>query len=213
VNPARKTNGVRPQRLVCFGDSITAGRSVPDQSRWTALLAIAMDSCSPAHVEIFSRGTPGSTSAEGLARFDKEIEPLLPATVLVQFGLNDSSLLPNRAIPRVGAEEFRATITEIARLVSLGGGKTILLTNHTVSPSRTAENGVVVADLIAPYQESIRRLAAEGGHGLIDVEWAFRAVPEADRGLAADGIHLDRAGHQLYSKAVLAGLQALGFPD
>lgn len=197
------------QRLVCLGDSITAGRRQPENRRWTALLQESLEAGDPGIWEVYNRGVPADTVRCGLDRFEKEVAPLLPAWVLIEFGLNDSSIPEGRTIPRVGLHDFETGLREVLRLVTAGGGKPVLLTNHPVDPDLAGPGGPV-ATLVGPYQETIRRVSSSHPCALLDVEKGFSA---SGRHLADDGIHLSREGNAEYARVVLRGLAALGVTD
>jgi lysophospholipase L1-like esterase len=197
---------LRAHPIVCLGDSITAGKSVPENRRWTSLLQSELDARETGRWEVYTRGVPGETVVQGLQRFEKDVTPLLPGFVLIEFGLNDCSRLPDRQIPRTGIMEFEAHLGEIVRLVSHCGGQPVLLTNHPVDPKQQEQSsGLLVAESLAPYQEAIRIAASKHGTALLDVEAGVGKAWAAGC-LAADGIHLSPDGHRLYAEAVFRGL-------
>lgn len=194
-------------QIVCFGDSITAGKSVPDNRRWTLLLQMALDARQDGPWALYSRGVPGETILEGLERFEKDVSPLLPAVVLIEFGLNDCSHRPGRAIPRVGLEQFNASLREVARLIRSGGGLPVFLTNHRVDPDRVEEtSGMRFIDKLEPYQAAIRAAAESGGVCLVDVEAGFAELRDPKSALGTDGVHLSIEGHTYYAEVVFARL-------
>ncbi len=193
-------------RIICLGDSITAGKSVAENRRWTSLLQSLLDDLAEGRWEVYTRGMPGETVVQGLQRFEKDVAPLLPGHVLIEFGLNDCSRLPDRHIARTGLVEFTTHLEEIVRLVCRHGGRPVLLTNHPVDPEKREESsGERVGENLAPYQEAIRSVAANRATGLVDVE---KGVSESweSQCLAADGIHLSPRGHRLYAEVVFRGL-------
>ncbi len=198
------------KNIVCFGDSITAGRSVPENRRWTSRLQASLDALQNERWEIYNRGTPGETIVQGLERFEKEVEGLLPAVVLVEFGLNDCSHRPNRHVPRTGLPEFSATLLEVLRLVRAKQGCPVLLSNHQVDPQRIDEaSGRPIHASLSPYQAVIRETAGKENLALIDVEAGFAAAGRTKQYLAADGIHLNRDGHALYEEIVRDALHPI----
>jgi len=196
-----------PQRLVCFGDSITAGKREPEHKRWTALLQQELEQIAPSRWEVYNRGVPGETCRDGLARFEKDIAPMLPATVLIEFGINDCSVLEGRQIPRVGLADFEAVIHELVRLVRAEGGVPVLLTSHPVRPAISDPDGQF-SQRLEGYQNTIRCVAAYGTSPLIDIERGFAACVKGEH-LNEDGVHLSRAGHARYASVVLEGLRAV----
>lgn len=196
------------ENIICFGDSITAGRPFPEGRRWTALLQSSLDSLAPGRFHVFNRGVGGHHTADGLARYDADVIPRLPGYVLIEFGFNDASVAPGRHVARVPLPAFAINLLEIIRLVRLGGGSPILIANHPIEKDRAAEqgNGCLYYDNFAPYQPEIRRVAAESGTPLIDLEQALAHLPLGQL-LSEDGLHLSLEGNRHYAEAVLAGLK------
>ncbi|MBN2311819.1 MAG: FAD-dependent oxidoreductase [Candidatus Hydrogenedentes bacterium] len=77
-------------RIVCFGDSITAGY-------YPAKLERLLDG-----FDVINAGVGGCTSGEGLARLDEDVLRYKPAAVVILFGANDSIL--------TGPKEFRTPV-------------------------------------------------------------------------------------------------------
>ena len=190
-------------QIICFGDSITAGKSVPDNKRWTSLLQTTLDAQFPGRWSLYSRGVPGETIVDGLSRFDRDVAPMLPTVVLIEFGLNDCSHIQGRSIPRVGVAEFATCLHEVVRLTRAGGGLPVLLTNHRVDPDRIEESsGLRFVDSLRPYQSAIREATISAQIPLVDVEAGFAALKDPKSALAPDGIHLSIEGHACYAAIV-----------
>ena len=143
-------------------------------------------------------GVAGNTSAQGLDRIGEGVLPLLPAQVLIAFGMNDCNVRPNRRTPRVGVDEFTANLREIVRMVRVAHGVPILLASHYPGPDQRDAatrkydqgNGSTYADNFRPYHAGVRHVAAEGGTPLIDIpERILHAGAEATNLLTEDGVH------------------------
>lgn len=203
---------VRP--IVCFGDSITSGKSQPEGRRWTALLASELDRNFPKRFEVFNRGVGGSTTAQGLERFAGEVGPHLPGLVLIEFGFNDASVPVGLRTNRVGLPEFQRNLLEMIRLVRAEKGKPILMANHPIPVVRTIGeqgNGKNYATNFLPYQPAIRAVAAKSRTPLIDLEVSMRAARVSLKELLSeDNLHLSRPGNALYAQHVWEGLEKLG---
>ena len=98
-----------PTRIVCFGDSITgAYYHTGGQRAWCAMLGIALAQIYPqANIETITAGISGQTTAQGLARIQKDVIDKQPHLVVVMFGMNDVARLP--------LEEFAANLRSIAQ--------------------------------------------------------------------------------------------------
>lgn len=189
-------------RIVCFGDSITQGHDLGDDKRWTGLLAKAL----PGH-EIVNRGSGGNTTAMALDRIVGEILPLLPAIVVVEFGLNDCALYPGRRRNRVSLAEFRENYSEILDLCAAAGGRCLLIANHKVSqPCERQGNGRTRQENAEPYNQAIRDLARERSLPLLDI--AARTVDHAAL-LHEDGVHLNETGNRVYAGLARTALTPL----
>ncbi|HWL51818.1 MAG TPA: GDSL-type esterase/lipase family protein [Chthoniobacteraceae bacterium] len=200
------------QRLVCFGDSITAGKSFPDTQRWTSLLQCDLDTLWPGRYAVYQRGIGGNTTYDGLMRFATDVAPFLPAVVLIEFGFNDASVPVPLQINRCVLPAFRLHLAEIVRLVRAGGGEPILIANHPIH-ERAVPNqggGCRYIDNFAPYQPAIRECAATCGVPLIDLEKQMRAGG-VDLGelLADDGLHLALTGNRIYADFLFTALQPI----
>lgn len=73
--------------IVCFGDSLTAGYGVDDESNYPSNLQRELDSAGY-HYRVLNLGISGETTKDGLARIDRVLA-LKPAIVVVEFGGND----------------------------------------------------------------------------------------------------------------------------
>ena len=105
------------KNIVCFGDSITQGQGLAENHRWTARLAFLLEERFPGRFDVFNKGVGGNTTALALDRIQTDVLPLLPAIVLIEFGINDAYVYPWCRTPRVGLKDFRANLEEIIRQV------------------------------------------------------------------------------------------------
>lgn len=191
-------------RCVCLGDSIVQGLhgeaiQHAEADRWPTALARAL----PATV--FNRGVGGDTTAMALDRFQVQVRPLLPATVLIAFGINDSYVLPWRRGPRVGLEEFRRNLVELGSwTVRLGGDPVLVVPHRLAERGHNQGNGASLSENLAPYAEMIRVVADECGWAAVDMR---AAVAEAH--LDSDGVHLSPTGSRAYGETVAVSLASL----
>ena len=60
--------------LVAYGDSITQGHKLDERLRWTTMLQQRLDDQQPGRApRVINAGVGGNTSAEGLARIDRDV--------------------------------------------------------------------------------------------------------------------------------------------
>lgn len=198
--------------ILCFGDSITFSKAAPEGRRWTAIVQSTLDQVAPGQYDVYNRGIGGNTTFDGLHRFDVDIQPLLPATVLLEFGFNDAVLLPGRLKERNSPVVFRENLTEIIALVRKGGGRPVLLTNHPIAKAfQATTHDAASYKANAPfYNQMIRDMATAHTVPLIDLETTMTqaAVAEEDL-LSEDGLHLSVKGNATYARFVLSGLKPL----
>ena len=176
-------------RLVCIGDSITAGQFLEPAEAWPALL-------NTSH-EVFSRAVPGDTTRMGLERFPRDVQRMEPGIVVIQFGHNDANRWDtDRGLPRVSELAFMANLIEMADRVRTFGAEPYVC---SLTPSRRC---VQHADDVDRYDQLVRKVSHEVGVRLIDVRAAFE-----EGWLMDDGLHLTAAGQRGYAATVERALR------
>lgn len=190
--------------LVAFGDSITRGYGVADSSGWVSLLQRSFPV-----IPVVNAGENGNTSREGLARFEKDVAPWLPATVIVTFGGNDPV---NEEPRRVGLEEFRENLLEIVRRVRAADGQCLLGTFPAIVSAHhsTAADPYFVLrggldSEVENYRLVVREIADRERLPLWDLDrqvrgWMVQYGNEAI--IAADGIHWTELTNEMAANAV-----------
>lgn len=197
------------EHIICFGDSITeAGKASRDG--WTILLQEKLNSSRKGNYVVHNAGVGGNTTALALDRFNTAVLPFLPATVLIEFGINDSFVNLHTKQNRVTISEFKRKLNEIIRLIHEAGGRCILLVNHILDDTRSYEqgNGKPLSVNMMPYSKFVRQLAKEDALGLIDIDAAMHNN-NVDLGkfLQQDGVHLTPYGNRTYADIVWAELK------
>ena len=76
------------QRIMIYGDSLSAGYGIDTDEGWVALLATKLDEAGHS-IEIINASISGETSAGGLARLPHTLMELKPDLVLLELGAND----------------------------------------------------------------------------------------------------------------------------
>jgi len=196
------------QNLIFLGDSITQALGTPENARWTAVVGRRLEAVAPERYEVWNRGIGGDTTALVLDRLARDVLPLLPATVVIELGINDAYVFPWRRTSRVSLAEFTHNYGELVSLITEPGGRVILIVNHEITePSHEQGNQRPIRDNLAPYQEVIRALGRQHGFPLIDLPQiqAAQGIP-AEALLSEDGIHLTSAGNRRYGELVADAL-------
>ena len=194
--------------LLCFGDSITRRGGLPP-SGWVWQLQYRLATAEPGRWIVHNAGVGGNTTTLALDRFLTEVQPWLPAIVLVEFGINDCYIWTHAQVPRVSVDEYRRNLTEIARQIRAGGGTPVFIVNHPMATEggHTQGNRATVEANIQPYNQTVRDLVIALSLNVIDIpqEVERRDIPR-EQILAGDGVHLSDAGESIYCDIVYSHL-------
>jgi len=192
------------ETIAFYGDSIT------EQNLYTAYVETYLLSRLPGKRLLFYNfGWGGDTAPGGRARFERDVAPVSPTTVFVNFGMNDGGyVLPDRTIH----ERYVKGQRDLAAAIRRCGAREVLLTtspvdydiqpvyNETLSRFADAvialgeELGLPVVDIFHPMSESQRRAKAR--------EPRFTMIP--------DGVHPDPVGHLVMAYCILRRLDVPG---
>jgi acyl-CoA thioesterase I len=104
-----KLRSGKPLKVIAFGDSITAGYDVSEESlQYPARYVKYLKNLFPnAAITLENTATAGDTTVKGLAKLDDKLLSRRPHLVLVAFGMNDH----NRG--GVAAKDFKANLKRI----------------------------------------------------------------------------------------------------
>jgi len=195
-----------PVRIVCFGDSITGIYYHSGNRRaWPEMLEIALTRLYPkASLEVINAGVSGNTSAQGLARIQRDVLDRKPQLVVVMFGMND--LAYGSVSPERDAAEKAAFVNRLKTIITQCraiDAEVILCTQNPICaealPRRPPER-------VGEFAELIRRTGAELGVPVTDIytEWTTlrKTTPRAWRLLMSETIHPAMAGHMRIAEAV-----------
>lgn len=173
-------------RIVCIGDSITAGQYIDGHLAWPNLLQ---------GFEVIPRGISNETTRQALERFPRDVQERDPDIVIIQFGLNDCNRWEtDRWLPRVSPAAFEANLTEMVTRTRKFDAEPILC---TLSP--TLKEDEFQADA-AHYDDLIRDVADRTWTRLFDVRgWLMGTGGQY---LLDDGVHLNELGHKVYACGV-----------
>lgn len=208
-----------PMTIVAFGDSTTAPRG-PLVVYADLLRKELPQRGGP--VKVINAGVPGNTTADGRARFERDVLAHKPQLVVIQFGINDSTANvwanPPELESRITLKDFGQNLRYFLRTLRERGVKVILMTPN---PMRwTAElkklYGKPPYDLtdadgfnktLRPYAEEVRRIARAEKVPLVDVFLAFEEQGKKPGGsidaLLLDGMHPNEKGHRLIADRLI----------
>jgi lysophospholipase L1-like esterase len=100
--------------ILCFGDSLTFGTGASSGASYPERLAALTGR------EVVSRGVPGETSAEGLARLPSALDETRPELVVICHGAND--ILRNMSL-----DAAASNLEAMVRLAQSRGAQVVLL--------------------------------------------------------------------------------------
>lgn len=188
----------QPVLIVALGSSSTRGWMASGIGRsYPAGLQRRLEDARPfAEFAVINRGIGGQTAADELARLDEDVVALKPQLVIWQAGAND-------ALRGVGAERFRAVITDGVARLRAAGADVILMDNQRV-PQLEA------APMAARLDRVLAEIAEDEGVNLfarssLMQQWAEAGVSLA-RFTARDGLHLNDLGYACVADALARGI-------
>ena len=154
--------------VVAFGTSLTA------KGNWQEQLGAALAECRNGPVAVHTVAQPGATSDWAVEHLDEVIR-LEPEVVLVEFSVNDASLVHG-----VGVDRSLANTREILDRLDAAHVQPVLMTMNPASGLRWLSR-----PFLADYYELYRRLARERGLLLADLapRWAGRPAEDIPDGL------------------------------
>lgn len=211
LNTARLLSEARePVRIACLGDSITGAYYHSGNRRaWPEMLQVALARLYPkADVEVFNAGVSGNTSAQGLARLQRDVLARKPHLVIVMFGMND--LAYGAATPEQDAARkagFAGNLKAMVEACRAAGAEVLLCTQNPVytdaRPSRPPERLGEFAGLIRQTGAALQVPVAD-----IYAEWEALRKTDARswRLLMSETIHPSMAGHKRMAERVAATL-------
>ena len=207
------------KRLLCYGDSNTYGHNpangdrLPDEERWTGILAAALGQ----EWQVIEEGLCGRTiSREDATSYGRNglsyLEPCLCShfpldAVVIMLGTNDLQCVYG-AIPQTVAQSMDRFLNRLESVLSSADQHPKVLLISPVLIGDTSVNSffgeLFPPEVAGPYSRRLgplyRKLAAN--HHCLFLDGA--AVAQAS---TLDGLHMDGENHQKLAMAVLQVLQ------
>lgn len=182
------------ETLVCYGDSITAGKNY-----YVKYLKEALE---PRGIKVVNAGVSGDKTPMALTRI-KDVAALKPDAVLFFFGANDSVIGRGRwrDEPVVEPTTFRDNLVWMMHYFKL---KTPVRKFAIVAPTGRCEGAArgEFGDICRGYQQAAREAADRMDAVLIPLDFEFETI-RAKEGkgpndllLTADGVHFSAYGSQ-----------------
>ena len=177
-------------RIVCFGDSLTAGYGTDQGESYPDDLQRLLDA-SGASYRVVNEGISGNTTKDGLARVARVLA-LHPVLVVVEFGGNDGL----RGLP---IADTRRNLDELLRQLK-GSGTTIALAGITLPPSYGGDYvrqfNATYTLLASKYKVPLLPFILEGAYGVQGM-------------MQADNIHATARGNEIVARNVGKLIQPL----
>lgn len=195
ATPAADARLLDGATLVALGDSLTA------MGDWSQTVAEELNMIG------VNSGVGGDTSADALARFERDVVKKDPDFVLIGLGTNDFIREgQGNTSPRVSVEQFRANMQTMIDGVKAMNAVPILITapyvrDDAYPPVSNYDDVGGMNPALDVYIEAVRRLSKENGIGLIDIHKKCDDYP-LEEFLISDGVHLSAVGNRVYADAV-----------
>jgi lysophospholipase L1-like esterase len=203
---------------VAFGDSITNGvglAEVTEGDTFRDIVGRELTERLGATAEVINAGINGDVVTLAIERLQRDVLDRKPDIATIMFGGNEAGFYRPEMdgfadTPRVGREEFAATVAEIVDRIRTAGITVVLMT----CPPMTERYWGMHLDayqkhginfLVKEYAQAMRDVATEKGVELIDVYRAFDGNP-ARLDYFPDGLHPDARGHRVIADLLVERL-------
>lgn len=181
--------GPKPVTIVCLGDSVTGVYYHTGGRRaYPEMLQIAIIQALPAaQVRVINAGISGNTTADGLARLERDVLSHKPNLVTISFGLNDMA--------RLSETQFEENLTSLVEKCRAANAQVVLCT-----PNAVMETGHRPIAKLIQYCDRIRSLGKKLQVPVCDQYAAGERLRARDalawRLTLSDEIHPNIDGHK-----------------
>ena len=172
--------GSRGENIICFGDSLTEGVGAGSGEDYPSMLARQIAQ------PVINAGRRGDTSADGLARLEREVLERNPRLVIVLFGGNDF-------LRRLPVSESKKNLAEIVRRIHERGAMVVV-------------GGLRLGLFTDEYGPIYREIA--GKNGALYIPEVLEGILN-DPKLKSDTIHPNGAGYRLIAERIVARVKPL----
>jgi lysophospholipase L1-like esterase len=193
------------ETLVFYGDSIT------EQNLYTAYLETFLLSRFPAkEIAVFNLGWSGDTASGGNKRYARDVGPVRPSLVFVNFGMNDGGY---KAYDETTYRTYIDSQGALADTIRAAGARQVLFTTSPVDDVLRKDDGVY-NETLARMARGVGALAAERGLPVIDLFQPMldvqRRAKERDARftMIPDAIHPDAVGHLVMAYLAMRRIEA-----
>jgi acyl-CoA thioesterase-1 len=166
--------------IVFFGNSITAGHGVGRELAFPTLISQRLD------LSVVNAGVDGDTTADALARLERDVLEHDPRIVIVEFGGNDFR-------KKVDRQETFANLDSIIERIGASDAMVMVLAMRI---------GLLRDEYLGGYKRVSKK------HGALLIP-NFMADILGNPRLTLDGIHPNAEGHEIIAQRVAAELAPL----
>lgn len=184
-------------RLICFGDSITAGHEGHEEPLLTKKIAEALPD-----YEILNKGVSGNNTNDAIRRIDRDVLSHNPDIVTVLFGANDAAF--HKMVP---LSTYKNNLREIVRKIY--PSTCVLLTPTPVDETKQFKR---TNSVLEEYAEAVSEVAREMKCPLIDVFSTMirrKDYPYLVKGQQDDGLHIGEAGYAVLCQLIVQTLREI----
>ena len=193
------------ETIVFYGDSIT------EQNLYTAYLETFLLSRFPTRdLAVFNLGWSGDTASGGNMRYARDVGPVQPSLVFVNFGMNDGGY---KAYDETTYRTYLDAQRALADTIRAAGARQVLFTTSPVDDVLRKDDGVY-NETLSRMASGLGTLAGERGLPLIDLFQPMRDVQrrakEKDPSftMIPDAIHPDAVGHLVMAYVAMRQIDA-----
>ena len=177
-------------RIVCFGDSLTAGYGAEGGQSYPDFLQADLDQRGY-HYRVVNAGISGNTTKDGVERVDR-IVSMKPALVVVEFGGNDG-------LRGLRIADTRANLDKIVSIL-VSSGTRVVLAGITLPPDYGP-------DYIRQFNQTYDLMATK--YHVPMLPFLLKGVFGVDGMMQPDRTHATAAGNKIVATNVLGLIQPL----
>ena len=146
---------------------------------------------------VVNAGIGGMTAGSYLAQFQQITTNQPMDLAVIALGTNDASSISN------AETGFAASYVALADFVAKDAPKTIFVGIPPIDANGALAKGYFNLDSASRINDTIHNLARDRKIGFVDLRTEMTGP-----NLTVDGVHLDRAGYQLWSAAMLSAIRS-----